>query len=61
MFTFSGSGHALFLFTTCPATLKARSDGTEVAGMQRYFLANCGNCFHTRGLFTILDSISKAS
>ena len=39
MLTFSGSRHARFSFTTYPAILKALSEGTDVAGMQRYFLA----------------------
>ena len=43
MLTFSGSRQALFSFTTCPATLNARSDGTEVAGIHKNFLANCAN------------------
>jgi len=39
VFTFSGSKHDLFSFTIYPATLKALSEGTDVAGMQRYFFA----------------------
>ena len=39
MLTEDGLRHALFLLTTCPAVLNALSDGTEVAGIQRYFLA----------------------
>lgn len=48
MFTLSGSKHARFALTSCPAMLNALSDGTDVAGTQRYFraiLASWGNCF----------------
>jgi len=33
-----GNKHARFSLTMYPATLKALSDGTDVAGIQRYFL-----------------------
>jgi len=35
MLTFSGNKLTLFSFTTCPATLKASYDGTEVAGIHK--------------------------
>ena len=41
MFTDDGRRQARFLLTMCPAALNARSDGTEVAGMQRYFFDRC--------------------
>ena len=58
MLTFSGSKHALFLFTIPPAMLKALSLGVDVAGTDKYLLAilaRAGNldwfCFHhIRGL-----------
>ena len=46
--TFSGSKHDLFSFTIYPAMPKALSEGTYVAGMQRYFFAmqeRKGKCF----------------
>ena len=36
--TFSGSRHTLLWFMMYPAKLKARSEGTDVAGIHRYFL-----------------------
>ena len=35
--TDEGWRQARFLFTMCPAVLKALSDGTEVAGIDKYF------------------------
>ena len=46
MFVFSGSKQERLAFTIFPAVLKARSDGTEVAGMHKYFcviVASRGN------------------
>ena len=47
MFVFSGNKQERLAFTIFPAVLKARSDGTEVAGMHKYFCAivdSRGNC-----------------
>ena len=47
MFVFSGSKQERLAFTIFPAVLKARSDGTEVAGIHKYFhaiVASRGNC-----------------
>ena len=47
MLVFSGNRQERLAFTLFPAVLKALSDGTEVAGMHKYFLArvaNRGNC-----------------
>ena len=41
MFTLSGRRQDLFTFTIFPAVLNACSAGTKVAGMLRYFEANC--------------------
>ncbi len=38
MFTELSCKHALFLLTMCSAVPQALSDGTEVAGIDRYFL-----------------------
>jgi len=37
--TDSGNKHACFSLIMYPAPLKALSEGTDVAGIQRYFLA----------------------
>jgi len=37
--TDSGNKHARFSLTMYLATLKAPSEGTDIAGIQRYFLA----------------------
>ena len=39
MFTLSGRRQPLLQFTICPVALKALSEGTDVAGIARYFLA----------------------
>ena len=41
IFTLSGKRYNRFMFTILTAALKACSDGTEVAGGARYFVANC--------------------
>ena len=40
VFTVPGKRAAIFSFTRCPVRLKALSEGTEVAGMDRYCLAS---------------------
>ena len=41
--TVSGDSDARFLFITCPAVENALSDGTDVAGIQRYFRARAAS------------------
>lgn len=38
-FTLSGNRQLSFAFTICPAVEKTLSAGTDIAGIQKYFLA----------------------
>ena len=41
MLVLSGKRQDRLMFTMLPAAPKACSEGTEVAGMERYLVANC--------------------
>ncbi len=60
MFTFLGSRNARLSLTTCPAVLKTRSQGTEVAGIARYRAASCDNK-ENLDLLIFLHSIGDSS
>ena len=44
MLMFEGFRFDLFFETSSPAFENALSDGTDVAGMHRYFFNNCVKC-----------------
>ena len=46
LFTFSGKRLLRFLLTMFPAAEKTLSEGTEVEGAHKYFLAMQENCQH---------------
>ena len=41
MLTDDGKSEACLEFTMCPVELKTLSDGTEMAGIDKYFFAIC--------------------